>query len=96
MRDITKRLIMAMGMDMIPDNTVCCDFGIDPNNPNPQFGALQWGWKNEVFTNTELDEALGDGKKLTGLACRRSWQGRLNPYCCVFHTAYDDLPPEED
>jgi hypothetical protein len=83
-RDITKRLVMAMAMDVIPDGNVCALFGMDPEDPNPEFGALQWGWKREAFTEEELDEALGSYSKLNELVNRTSPDGRKNPYPAVF------------
>ena len=95
-RAITKRLIEAIWMDMIPDSVVCCDFGIDLYNPNPYFGALQWAYKHECFNNVELDNALGNGKALTELTSRLSPNsGHSNPYKCEFHTVYDNMPEEE-
>jgi hypothetical protein len=95
-RNITKRLVEAIAMDCIPDNTVCCDFGIDPEDPNPQFGALQWGWKNEAFKTQDLDNALGNGEQLTELINRVAPGNKKNPYACVIVTAYDFLPEEEE
>lgn len=95
-RPITKRLIEAIFMDMIPDSVVCFDFGIDLYNPNPHLGALQWAYRQECFNDVELDNALGNGIALTELVSRLSpYNGRSNPYKCEFHTIYDDMPEEE-
>ena len=97
MRPTTEKLIHFMGYDEFPDTmAVYVDFGIDPKNPNPHYGALQWGWKNEAYTVVELDAALGDGSALTKLVQRRSPRGSSNPYACMFKTLWDDLPKEDD
>lgn len=96
-RPITSRLMEAILYDMIPDFTTCVDFGINPMNPNPTFGAYQWAYRHECFTEEELDDALGDGLKLTSLISRKSKYNRTtNPYLCVIKTAYDFMKEEED
>jgi hypothetical protein len=97
LRPITKRLINAINLDMVPDAVVCCDFGIDQWNHNPHFGALQWAYKYECFNDVELDEALGNGPALTELVNRISpYNGRTNPYACTFVTLYDNYYDMDD
>jgi hypothetical protein len=91
MRDPTKNFIEDLRHDEPPRSmATSVDFGI-PSGLNPQYGALQWGYKHEMFTAHELDAALGSGTKLTELASRGN-----NPYKCEFHTMWDDMPPEEE
>lgn len=97
MRPITKRLIDCLVLDLCPDQTVCIDFGIPvAGDPNPQFGALQWGYRNEVFSGHELDWALGNGPRLTELVNKKDSYGRDNPHKCNIHTMYDGFLDEEE
>ena len=90
-KPITKRLIEAISMDWIPDYATCCDFGIESDDPNPQFGALQWAFRNECVTAEELDDALGNGHKLTEIVSRTNNTGQVNPYKCKVRTFWDDF-----
>jgi len=90
MRDMTREFVEDLLADEPPRSPATwVDFGIT-TELNPQYGALQWGLKHEMFTAQELDDALGSGVKLTELASRGG-----NPYKCEFHTLWDDMPPEE-
>jgi len=97
MNPTTKTLIDGIYMDIIPSQGACMDFGIVNsinNDPVSVFGALQWGLKREMFTNNELDEALGNGVALTELVNRGA-----NPYGTkmVIITMWDNMTtPEED
>jgi hypothetical protein len=94
MRDLTKQLIDSLLMDEFPRSTaVYVDFGIPLHSPTNVFGAYQWGYKREMFSEAELDRALGNGPELTKLVNRGS-----NPYGkgMIIVTAYDDMEEEED
>jgi hypothetical protein len=91
MKDITRNFIEDLMHDEPPRSmATSVDFGI-PEKLNPQYGALQWGYKHETFTALELDDALDSGAKLTELVSRGE-----NPYRCEFHTDWDDMPTEEE
>jgi hypothetical protein len=96
-RPITKRLIHAIALDMIPDAVVCCDFGINLYRPNPRYAALQWAYRHECCNDEELDKALGNGPALTEIVHRKSpLNGQSNPYACGITTIYDHFPEEEE
>jgi len=95
-RPITQRLIEGIKLDLMPDWTVCVDFGLDRDDPTTKFGALQWAYRRDLVTDGELDMALGEGGALTEIANRVSPQDGINPYACTIVTAYDLLLPEED
>lgn len=91
MQNMTLNFVQDLLTDEPPRSPATwVDFGI-PSGLNPQYGALQWGLKNKMFTALELGQASGSGPKLTELASRGD-----NPYKCEFHTLWDDMPPEED
>jgi len=91
MRDLTRDFVEDLMFDEPPRSPATwVDFGI-PSGLNPQYGALQWGLKHEMFTKRELDDAICSGPKLTELASRGE-----NPYRCEFHTDWDDMPPEDE
>lgn len=91
----TKELIRGIVDDLMPGFATCVDFGIDMV---PQaFGALQWAYKHELTTDHELDEALGNGPKLTEIVNRKDIaRGQSNPYACTIKTVWDEMPTEED
>ncbi len=84
-------------MDFFPNHATCIDFGINPNDPNPQYGALQFAVRHEACTKEELDKALGNGEALTEIVNRPSGiNGKPNPYACTIKTLWDDIPEDED
>jgi len=84
MRTVTQNLVESLLLDVYPRPAAICDFGIDTEL---HFHALRYGFLGEFFTDEELDEALGDGKKITALIARQSGSfGKV-----VFRTAYDDM-----
>jgi len=92
----TQLLIEGLVMDTFPVNPVCVDFGIrnmgvSPAEETKRFGALQFAFKKELVTKTELDAALGDGLALTEIVNRGK-----NPYACTITTAWDNMPDEEE
>jgi hypothetical protein len=95
MRETTRQLLDCIFLDMAPSYAVCTDFGMDKSNGMQVFGALQWAIKRDICSSKELDEACGDGEKLTELV-NRTHMGVSNPYKTTISTAYDDLPPEDE
>jgi hypothetical protein len=90
-QEMTKNFVQDLMMDEPPRSiATSVDFGI-PETLNPQYGALQWGLKREMFTAQELDDACCSGPKLTELVSRGN-----NPYKCEFHTTWDDMPDEDE
>ena len=70
-------------MDKWPRAAGVVDFGLDSTE---HFGALQHAIKHDKITIEILDDAFGDGKKLTNLIKND------NPYYgVVFKAAYDDM-----
>ena len=95
MKDSTKCLIDGIFMDLIPrDADTVTDFGLEGNDRITVFGAYQWGYKREVFTDEELDQASCHGPSLTELVHREK-DGQVNPYGhnLTITTRYDSLPP---
>lgn len=94
MKPLTKKLIDCILDDEFPSGlAIYVDFGIPTNDPSQVFGAYQWGYKREIFSAEELDNALGDGEKLTELVNREN-----NPYGkgLIIKTIYDGLIEEEE
>lgn len=92
MKDTTKALLQAVGLDVFPSFATVVNFGI---RSSQELGAYQWGWRHECFTNEELDEASGCGPKLTELVNRSNGDGYDNPYACTIKTMWDDMPEGE-
>jgi len=91
----TRALIDGLALDILPRFSTQVDFGIQPNeDPTEVFGALQWAWRNRTATEEEIDEALGNGPRLTELVNRPREDHRNNPYACNIKTAWDDVPTE--
>lgn len=84
MRTVTQNLVESLLLDVLPRPAAICDFGID----SPEhYAALKFGYIGEFYTDEELDEALGDGQKITALVARQGGSfGKV-----VFRTAYDDM-----
>jgi len=89
-RPLTQKLIDAVLMDEYPNsNAVIVDFGIDSQE---HYEALYYPIRHEEITPEQLDEALGNGAKLTQLVKNAP----SNPHKdIVFHCLWDDLEPEE-
>lgn len=84
-RAVTQDLIDCMMLDVWPRNAAVCDFGL---NSQEHYEALYYPIRAGEVSAEELDDALGDGKKLTQLA--RSC--KTNPHKnIVFKTPYDCL-----
>jgi hypothetical protein len=50
-----------------------------------RFGALQWGYKRELWSRDDLDEVKGDLAKIQELISSRStFRGVTNPYARAF------------
>lgn len=89
MRPLTERLVEAILLDAWPSMATCVDFGLIGPDAQAKFGALQHGFRAEVFSTSELDAALGNGPALIALVAR---------FDCplVFETPYDCLGAFEE
>jgi len=82
-RPLTRRLYECLRLDEWPSRATCLDFGIETEK---HLGALQWAVRVEGVSIEALDEACGNGEKLTALVSRK------NPYRGVsFRTPWDSL-----
>jgi hypothetical protein len=89
-RMTTENLIESVMMDLWPRTAACCDFGIQSQR---HYEALYYPIRAGIITPEQLDEALGDGKKLTALVNAHT----SNPHVgIVFQTVWDELDAEED
>ena len=89
-RPVTQNLVESIMLDMWPRAAAICDFGLDSQE---HYEALHGPIRAGEVTPEQLDEALGNGKKLTKLA--RSLPS--NPHKdIVFETDYDFLEDEDD
>lgn len=94
-RQMTKDLWDALMYDEWPTGiAVLVDFGLMdpsyPENPSPDhLGALQHVVRGGLITIEQLDEALGDGPRLTALT-----QVLGQPYAVTFRTPYDTMTIE--
>ena len=88
-REMARKLYMALILDVWPSPSTCMDFGIASQ---AHLGALQFAVREDDVTEEQLDAALGKGAEIQKLISPE------NPYRgVVFHTVWDDLPkrPEE-
>lgn len=87
-RDLTNHVFMSLMMDTWPRPAGIVDFGLDSTE---HLGALQHAIKHDGVTPEMLDEALGNGAKLTALIKDD------NPYSgVVFETSYDRMGMNDD
>lgn len=87
-RKVAQDMFDAAVLDIWPSPAAICDFGIDSTE---HLGALQHAIKHDGVTEQQLDEALGNGPKLTALIRED------NPYYGVqFHTSWDDLDDDDE
>lgn len=87
-RPATQNLFDSLCLDVWPRNAAIVDFGLDSTE---HYGALQHAVKHDGVTAQQLDDALGDGPKLTALI------EEDNPYYGVaFQTAWDLLGDLEE
>lgn len=87
-RPVTQDVFDSLCLDIWPRSAAIVDFGLDSTE---HYGALQHAVKHDGVTVAQLDDALGDGPKLTALIAED------NPYYGVaFHTAWDELGDEEE
>lgn len=87
-RPLTNHVFECLMLDMWPRPAGKVDFGLDSTE---HLGALQHAVKHDGVTPEMLDEALGNGKKLTALIQDD------NPYHgVVFETSYDLLGAFDD
>jgi hypothetical protein len=84
-RPVTRDLIQAVFLDVSPSNAALVDFGIESQR---HFEALYRPIREGEITPKELDEAVGNGAKLTALVR----EAKSNPdKSIVFHTSWDML-----
>jgi hypothetical protein len=82
-RPVTRNLVHAVLLDVWPHQAAVVDFGIDSQK---HLEALYYPLRHGEITPQQLDDALGDGKKLTALA----QAAPSNPHKEVaFHTSWD-------
>lgn len=90
MRPMTRELLECAALDEVPGLACRVDFGIMPPGEVEKFGAYQWAIRHEMVTPQELNEALGDGAKLTEIVNRGA-----NPYGGqTITTSWDGLKEE--
>lgn len=95
-KPLTEQLFQAIMMDEWPGFAACVDFGLDGwgdvQSRQYRYEALYYPIRAKEITIDQLDEAIGDGPKLTALVNRC----KKNPHKgIVFQTAYDELGEEE-
>lgn len=81
-RPLTQQLFDCLILDTWPGIACVTDFGI--GNDSKKYRAFQWVIKNGLVTMEELDQALGDGPKLTEIVSRGG-----SPHACKIETPYD-------
>ena len=82
-RPVTRRLIESMMLDMWPNHTAIVDFGIDSQS---HYEALYYPIREGTMMPLALDDALGNGEKLT----RLTRDAASNPHRDIeFHTSWD-------
>lgn len=84
-RPVTQNVFDSLMMDIWPRPAAICDFGIDSDE---HYAALQTAIR-EGATINELEEALGNGAKLTALVKKFGSDVQ-------FQTAYDIMLPEPE
>lgn len=89
-RPLTHELVTAIMLDKLPESpAIVTDFGIESQQ---HYEALYYPVRAGEITAEQLDEALGNGPKLTELV-RRS---PSNPHKEItFRTPWEDLTPQE-
>ncbi len=90
-RPVTKVLYHSLVSDVWPDGSdAIVDFGLESQE---HYEALYYPVRAEEISLSQLDDALGNGPKLTALV--RS--AKSNPHKgIVFRTPYDELLQEEE
>lgn len=63
-RPVTRNLIESVMLDSWPDHAAIVDFGIDSQE---HYDALYYPIREQEISPKQLDEALGNGEKLTQL-----------------------------
>jgi hypothetical protein len=82
-RPTTRRLVASILFDVWPSQAAVVDFGIDSQK---HYEALYFPIREGEISPKALDEALGDGPKLTALVR----DAASNPHKDVeFHTSWD-------
>jgi hypothetical protein len=87
-RPATKNLVEAVLLDVWPRNAAVVDFGI---RSQEHYEALYYPLRHGEITPEQVDAAMGNGRKLTGLVNAAPH----NPHKGIeFRTDWDDLRPE--
>jgi hypothetical protein len=87
-RDTTRNLVESVMLDVWPRNAAIVDFGI---RSQEHYEALYYPLRNGDITPEQVDAAMGNGQKLSGLVNAAPH----NPHKGIeFHTDWDDLRPE--
>jgi hypothetical protein len=90
LRPVTKSLILAVTLDVLPNPAAINDFGI---RSQEHYEALYYPLRYGDITPEQVDAALGNGKKLSELVNG----AQHNPHRGIeFRTAWDDLNPTPD
>jgi hypothetical protein len=87
-RPVTRNLVEAIMLDMWPRTAAIVDFGLDDQE---HYEALHAPIRAGEITDEQLDDALGNGPKLTKLvnACETNRHKGI-----VFKTSYDEIDEE--
>jgi hypothetical protein len=84
-RPVTRDLINALLFDAWPGNAAVIDFGLESQQ---HYEALYYPIRAGEILPQALDDALGDGERLTALV----QSARHNPHKDVqFYTSYDSM-----
>lgn len=88
-------MVQGLLMDMFPEGQAAwIDFGMDKRNAKDLFGALQYGWRHEVFTEDDIHAASCSGPMITALVEKAVAAGSVWGRGLVVKTAWDDLPED--
>jgi hypothetical protein len=90
LRPVTKSLILAVTLDVWPNPAAVNDFGI---RSQEHYEALYYPLRHGDITPEQVDDALGNGKKLSELVN----SAQHNPHRGIeFRTAWDEMQPTPD
>lgn len=90
LKPITLALVDAIVLDVWPGGAVIADFGLVSTR---HYEAVYYAVRHDEVSPAELDQAVGNGPKLTALMER----AEHNPHRgrgLVFTTPYDEVTPE--
>ena len=89
-RPTAQNCFESLMLDIWPRAAAIVDFGLDSDE---HYAALKYCVKHDGVTAEQLDQVLGNGKKLTKMVKN----SKTNPYKdVVFETDYDFMYEDED